>query len=147
MKEITKYQAYNGREFSDPDKCAVYENNCRCADFIISQLHPNPDGSDFFNGGGYLQHDPAKVAMVRSELLALAAKETDHKWITKSINDSTVDPSWAGGIISECCTENLYRAWIRISCIDAASREWGQPYYRQHPEEAQQVCLNQSALA
>lgn len=148
MKAITKFQAYNGTEFTDAEECALYEAKCASADAVIALLPPQPElpGCGFNNGGGYLQHDPVTFKAARRALLELALKEQDHPWLHDSIAKEDTHPSYAYRIISECCTKQLNDAWYRIACTDRFFREWGQPYYRDHPEEAKQVCLNATEL-
>ena len=144
METITKYKAYNGLEFTDKSECLEYEAKCRIADEIISKLaaKPKDDGGNFSNGGGFLQHQKEVVDEVKKLLLIQANKESPHKWLEQTLHDSTVHPSWAGRMIDECCTRQLDIAWIRLSCIDADYREWGQPYYANHPKKGKQICLN-----
>lgn len=136
MQIITKYKAYNGNEFTTEEACLAYEKRCKAADAIIARLPERPDSCDFSNGDGYIQHCPETFRSVRRDLLTLANEECPHQWFTQSLEDENVDPSWAGRMISECCTRQLDRAWGRISCTDGQFREWGQPYFRSHPEEA-----------
>jgi hypothetical protein len=144
MKQITKFRAYNGREFTSADKCLNYEARCKKADKAIARLGkpPHLPGCGFENGEGYLQHKREVFLDVRATLLRLAMQESDHKWLKQSLEDPNVDPSWAGRVIGEGCNEQLDKAWQRISCTDAMFREWGQPYYRTHPTEAKQVQIN-----
>lgn len=137
MKTITKYVAYDGAEFTDAERCQTYENNSHAADAIIAQLSAPPDkGCEFVNGHGYLQHGSEQFYKVRRELLQQALKECDNDWIRQSLADDTVHPSWAYRIIGEACTRQLSRAWSRIMCTDPDLREWGQPYYAAHPDQA-----------
>ncbi len=144
MKTITKYQAYDGSEFTNPIACTTYEQHSRAADAIIAQLPPTPedDGCEFANGGGYIQHDTALVLKVRRELLTQAAKETDHPHIKQSLESTSVHPSWAHRVIDECCTNRLAFAWLRIACIDKDSREWGQCYYAWNPGTGKDIRIN-----
>jgi len=142
METITKYKAFDGKEFTNKDKCTEYEEQSNLALEVISCIHKAPDSCDFANGSGYIQHEHKDVSIVRNELLELAKFYTDHKWIQQSIDDHSVDTSWAGRIIGEYCNESLNKAWNRISCIDNQLREWGQPYYASHPNMGQQVKLN-----
>ncbi len=143
MKQITKFVAYNGTEFTDSDACLDYEARCQRADAVIARLSPKPkiDGCSFENGGGYIQHDPKVWHEVRIALLKLAQKECDHRWISESIDNPSVHPSWAGRILGEGCNKQLQDAWFRITCTDSKCREWGQPYYATHPEDAKQIAI------
>lgn len=144
MKTITKYVAYTGAEFTSETECLAHEAKSKAADAIVAQLVPRPKGSscDFENGSGFIQQESKTFFKVRRELLELAKTETNMEWIQQSIDDPTVHPSWAGRIISESDNTQLARAWYRICCIDKDFREWGQPYYADHPEEATSKKLN-----
>jgi len=146
MQQIAKFKAYTGREFNDADACLDYEARCEKADAVIARLEPKPKalGCDFENGAGFIQHDPKVFAGVRADLLGLAMKESDHKWLKQSIDDPAIYSSWAGRIIGECCNEQLQSAWYRISCTDDLFREWGQPYFARHQDEGKHICLNAS---
>jgi hypothetical protein len=142
MKEVLRYQANDGKLFDTKGKCIDHDDKLTEVSKIISQLEDKPDSCDFSNGSGYIQQYEDVFLKVRKELLELAKKDTDHKWLQQSIDDITVDLSWGGRIIGECCIDALYRAWSRLSCIDKQFREWGQPYYSTHPEEATNKRLN-----
>lgn len=136
METITKYIAYDGREFTSECLCMDYESKCRVADTIVSELGERPDDCDYQNGQGCLQHERDTFLRVRRKLLEQAQIEHPHKWFTQSIENESVHPSWAYRIIDEACTGRLSKAWFRIVCTDGKFREWGQPYLRDHPEEA-----------
>ena len=142
MREVLKYQANDGKLFDSKDSCISHEEKLTQVSDIICQLEPKPDSCDFSNGSGYVQQYEDVFLKVRRELLELAKADTDHKWIQQSIDDRTVDPSWAGRIIGECCIDALYRAWNRFSCIDKDFKEWGQPYFTTHQNEAINKRLN-----
>lgn len=97
MEQIAKFKAYNGREFNSADECLDYEARCKKADAVLARLATPPKlpGCGFENGEGYLQHSPKVFAAVRRDLLKLAMEESDHKWLHQSLNDPTIDPSWA----------------------------------------------------
>ena len=142
MNTITKYQAYDGTEFREPDACLAYETNCRAADDIVSRLPERPEDLDFSNGGGYIQHDPAVWHSVRRDLLIQANKECPLAWFTQSLENTDADPGGAARGIDECCTKRLRDAWHRIWCTDKTYREWGQPYYALNPGKGTQKRLN-----
>ena len=143
MEQITKFKADDGREFYSSNDCLDYENLCNETKKTLLILGEKPEECGFTNGGGYLQHLPESVMTVKRWILEKSKGYTDHKWIQQTLDDMDgIDPSWAGRIIGETCPDPLYRAWNRISCIDSKFREWGQPYYRNNPEEAKQTQLN-----
>lgn len=144
MKKIAKYVADDGSEFTSERKCREYEAHCKRVAQILKPLGPLPNlpACGFANGDGYIQHDEQTFMKARVELLEQAKKFTTHKWIQESI-DKGMDAhsSYAARIIQECTTTALDRAWCRIQCVDRQFREWGQPYYAEHPEKAKQVKL------
>lgn len=138
MKPVTKYEAEDGKVFDSEFDCVAYEKRSARIAEVVSKLQPIPknDGCEFTNGGGYVQQLPAVVVSVRVALLKIAQEASTHKWLQESIDDISADPSWAARIISECDSTPLHKAWLRIMCIDKQFREWGQPFYALHPEQA-----------
>jgi hypothetical protein len=47
-----------------------------------------------------------------------------------------VDPMVADRINDGMRDEPIARAWSRIACIDSLGREWEQPHYGRHPDQA-----------
>lgn len=148
MKTITKYQAFDGREFFDESECYKHEDISNQANEAISKLDKAPDmGCSFSNGMGYIQHEKLCFMLVRENLLEIAKLLTDHKWIQQAIDEGlSVDSSWPGRIIGELANKSLNDAWHRVSCTDDNFREWGQPYYKINPHKAEQVQLNQQGI-
>jgi hypothetical protein len=144
MKAIRKYQAEDGSEFNSEADCIAYEALCAEIDEVMATLPPRPndDGCGFSNGHGYLQHDRVQFIRARTALLHIANRLMPHKWFEQALADETIHASWAGRLISEM-SRPLDRAWSRFMCIDDRLREWGQPYYAAHPEDAPELaCLN-----
>ncbi len=144
MEIITKYKAHDGREFLDSDECAVHEQNCTIALGIANKLPGKPSGCDFSNGSGYIQHTRDNVLNVRNEFLEFVKRYTKDISIIQQTIDKGFDAhsSWAGRIIDECTPNSISKHWYRFMCIDAQFREWGQPYYADNPDKAEQVQLN-----
>lgn len=106
---------------------------------ILVELNPIPKmgGCDWENGHGFVQQDKDAVISVRRQLLTIAARHIEHPWIVQSLENDSVDTSYAGRLISEFkFLTPLYQGWIRISNIDKQYREWGQAYFALHPEES-----------
>ena len=137
MKQITKYLADDGSEHNDACDCLDHESNCKKATAIISQLPERPEGCEYTNGSGYIQHDKVIFQQVKKEFLEFCKKYTNHEWIQQSIDDPNIDPSWPGRILGECLPNSIHRLWHRFSCTDTLDREWGQPYYvNNYPSDA-----------
>lgn len=148
MHTITKYVSNDGYEFSTQEKAEKHELLNRIVDDLLSNFPKLPENSNFSNGIGYIQHYKETFLSIRHMILVLAKSNgADHKWIDQSIDDSTVDASWAGRIIDESCPRPINRAWYRISCVDNQFREWGQIYYKNNPPaHTEQICLNPEKL-
>jgi len=145
METITKYKAFDGREFIDADECAKYEAVSERIINTVAQLGEQPElpGCGFANGDGYLQHEEETFMRVRNGLCEIAYEISPHRWFKETIEKGLeAHESWAGRIISEIGNRSLDKAWHRIACTDSQFREWGQPYYASHPEQAKQVRLN-----
>lgn len=146
MKAITKFVANDGSEHLT--ESAARERELLCAEVaeIVGLLLPRPEasGCDFENGRmGYIQQDPATVSRVRLSLLKLAQRFSDFRWLQEAIDGGDkVHPSYPGRIIDECCPRPVSQAWYRFMCIDNDAREWGQPYYRDHPKDARDHRIN-----
>ena len=143
MEAITKFQANDGTEFYHSENCIKYELLIENVKTIMSKLKPIPDSCDFSNGSGYVQHEKEQLKTAKIALLEISKEYIDHKWIQQSIDDDSVHLSYAGRLISEYSDlRPVYKAWNRLMCVDSQFREWGQPYFATHPEEAKQVCLS-----
>ena len=141
MEIITKFKAIDGKEFNTKNECIDYEILIDKVNKIMSLLpHPIDDDS-FFNGGGYIQHCKANVKLSRINLLNLYGQYIKHPWIQQSIDNDKIDPSLVSRLLSDCNINPFIKSWNRLSCVDAKYREWGQPYFAQHPEEGVQKCL------
>ena len=138
MEKITKFKAIDGREFYEESKCRDYENLISEVEQIMSAFPPLPqnDGCKFVNGGGYIQHSRGTFERAKSELLAVASRYCSHHWLDNTKEDPTVHLSYAARLIGETELRPLENAWNRLMCVDKLYREWGQPYFAEHPEKA-----------
>ena len=143
METITKYKAFDGKEFTDVEHCTEHEANCAEATRIMRLLPERPDSCNFTNGSGFLRHDKKIFLAARKNFCEFAKRYTDHKWLQDTIDRGLeVDASWAGRIIGETAPSSIAKHWHRFMCTDAELREWGQAYYAIHPEKAKQKQLN-----
>lgn len=150
MKTITKYQANDGTEFPNANDCLAHEKLCQLVARVMSKLpaQPENDGCNFANGSGYLQHHPADFWSAYKQLLQLAVGEVvqygNFDVFFKAINDPlAIHISHIERIISECCPKVIIRAFYRFRCTSFQTlREYGQPYYAAHPDDAQDLRLN-----
>jgi len=139
METITKFKAIDGKEFTDKNECIKYESLIERVNNVMSALPKNPDGCDFANGSGFIQHDKQVLRQTQVKILELCKEYIDHKWIQQSIDDITVHPSWVARLLGDYGIRPLENAWNRFQCVDSQGREWGQPYYAANPEKASQV--------
>lgn len=143
MQEITKYKAEDGREFLNKGECEDHEHNCLTAFGIMSALPSRPDGCDFSNGSGYLQHDKDQLLLVRNSFLEFAKRYTTASYIQQTIDKGfDAHASRAGRVLSEALPNSIYKHWYRFETIGEDFREWGQPYYANNPDKATQKQLN-----
>lgn len=142
MKQIIKWQAEDGSEFTDMAECLSYESLCAQVADVMAAFPPKPenDGCSFSNGGGFLQLSEAVVKDVRLKLLDIVATKISHRWVDES-RDMRVDASYVDRLLGDYGIRPLCRAWSRISCIDKQWREWGQPFFANNPGEGTQKML------
>jgi hypothetical protein len=125
-----KYEAEDGRKFSTPEECEQYEVLLYDLDAIMKPFGKHPDKTDFTNGGGYLQHKKSDVERAKKRLI-----------VTGSTYLQLEDPvgfNVLGRYFDDSGVSCLYKAWLRLACMDALYREWGQPYYANHPDKGVQ---------
>ena len=141
MELIIKFKAKDGVEFSNESDCLAYEDQCGDIDAIIAILPEKPDTCDFSNGGGYVQHSMENFMKARNAYLEYVKIYTDHDYIQQTIDKGLdVHPSWVARI-SEFFPGYVAKKWHRFQCVDDQLREWGQPYYANNPEDAEQKRL------
>lgn len=144
---ITKYVADDGSEWTAVEK--AQERDTLLADVAraMKPLGERPDNCGFSSGGGFIQHQTAVVRQVRLALHEVAKgplgwwfkrQREDHGKTDEQI--AMCHPSWPGRMLDGGCAP-LENAYGRLCCIDDLGREWGQPYYATHPDEAKQVCV------
>jgi hypothetical protein len=142
MKEVTKFEANDGKIFESKDKCAEYESMLLQTEIVMSFLKPRPDdkGCSFSNGGGYIQQESDVVCEAMRKIVQISGykfedqKEKDHFLKNPFMYRNGI----IGRVLSDGDNCALYGAWIRFMCIDGLFREWGQPYYASHPESGKQ---------
>lgn len=138
MRVVTRYQANDGTEFHAGDAAARHDALIvECAD-AIAPLGPRFDG--FSGGNGYVQHDLDAFVEAKRALLALLARAYPSHGYDK-LDAKDVHPMSSVGRMASEAGGPLAKAWGRLGCIDAAAREWEQPYYALHPEQGNDVML------
>jgi hypothetical protein len=144
-KAITKYQAEDGSEFVTEAEAQAHDRLCAETADIIKLLHPIPEDCDFSNGGGFVQQIPAVALAVQRGIVKVARRYFNRDEIYDRHFDyaenaeKPVGYTFVGRLINDGCPNVLYGAWHRIMCMDENFREWGQPYFASHPNEAKQI--------
>ena len=120
MEAVTKFKSHDGIVFDTTTQCIDHEKLVGDVNYIMGRLIERPEDIDldYSNGQGYIQQNIEVSASVRIDILELCKKYTNHKWIQQTIDNSSVDSSWAGRIIGELNKPPLQSAWYRFSCID-----------------------------
>ena len=143
MEQIIKYKSADGVEFDDKGKCKSHEDLYYCVCQSMERIPKKPEETSFTNGKGYLQHEKTDVKRCMIEVLKVAQLyfNYDH------MNDVLKDPfACRNGIvvrfISDCCPRFINSAWYRFICISDNYKEYGQPYYASHQDEASKTRLN-----
>lgn len=143
MEIIIKYRAIDGKEFLSEEDCVDHENAIKEISLIMVELVPRPSDISFANGTGYIQHQAGDALRARRKLLEFAAKRVSHHWIQESLDNENIHPSYAARIIGEIGIKKLEKAWNRFKCMTTDFREFGQPYFRDNPEQAKNFRINE----
>ena len=139
MITITKYISNNGIEFTKKQDALDQDLLIELIGKITTPLLPKKKdtGCDFENGYYFIQQDLPTVLVVRRNLLLELQKHSDHKFVSETLADDNIHPSYVGRLLGE----NYYlrpisEAWQRISNTDVLGREWGQTYFVSNPNES-----------
>ncbi|MBK7362633.1 MAG: hypothetical protein IPJ01_10095 [Micavibrio sp.] len=132
MKKITKYEAIDGKVFNTEKECLEYEKIIEKVDVIMKPFDKRPKGTNFTNGGGYLQHDTNEVNKAKKQITELG----------NDIFKCNADFGFIGRYFDDSGYDCLYSAWGRLSNTDSKGREWGQGYFAVNPEKGKQIQLN-----
>lgn len=153
MKAIQKFLADDGTEFATEQDAIKHEDLCLEVRQLMQRLRPVPDGCDFSNGSGFVQQVPADVLSVQAGLARIAMRYFKDDATYRRHFDYTINAlkptgyTFVGRLIDDGCPRPVSRAWHRIMCTSDDFREWGQPYYANHPYKAKQVDLSSSGAA
>ena len=136
MKEITIWQASDGKRFDEKRQCEKHEELCAEIMDLMAHLPPRPTDTAFLYGAGFVAHDPAVAKQVRRSLLFKTARLTTNRRILEGIESDTIQPLFIGVVIGELDMPILDDAWWRFLCMSRDfTKEFGQPYYRDHEDE------------
>jgi hypothetical protein len=146
VKQITKFQADDGTEFRTPNEAMAHDALCVEVAALVAKLHARPDdGCNFSNGHGFIRQDKDAVLAVQRGLVAIARRyfgsdeiyERHFRYSEEA--EKPTGHTFVGRLIDDGCPAPVTRAWQRLMCIGEDFREWGQPYYANHPNEAEQI--------
>lgn len=148
MRPVTQYEASDGSIWHTESDALFRDTLCEKVKKAMTPLGDRPElpHCGFENGDGYYQHAQSEVRRAKENLLALV-KEYGWEWEgLKNAKCPQIDvgADWFARILDGCQQVPLTRAYGRLMCIDNQGREWGQPYFTSHPDEAKQVCLGTS---
>ena len=126
MKAIVKYQALDGVEFDDKDKCCDYENLCQ----EISDLTASwPETK--ITGDGFIQQDMGTVLTVQRAMVAIFErihwKDHHTEWARNA--EVPAGMTLIGRYVDDAGLNPERRVWGRIARLDKKFREYEQPYY------------------
>jgi hypothetical protein len=130
MRSITVYESSDGSRWDIPGDAIARDTLIREVAAALAPLGP-----DLRHRRGYKQHRIEDVRRVRAALLEFLPISVKSR-ITPDIDPMDVDPMFACRIHDGTQGEPIVRAWSRIAFIDNLGREWEQPYYGRHPDQA-----------
>lgn len=138
MKAITLYQAVDGSNWPTPREALQRDALCSHVDEAMKLLRPRPSDVGFSNGDSFVQQEEGPWLAAKQRIVDLAYAVTGDAVFTNIAED--IHPRGLAGRILDDTGGPLAKAWWRFSCIDSQHREWGQPYFVNHPN-AEAVCV------
>lgn len=124
MREVTKYEAFDGKIFNYANECSAYEREMKMVIDILRPLSTAPKTNINFNTGrAFIQHDEYVVERVRRTL-------THRVEVCKKVYIY-----W-----KEIVAEVYDQAFYRLKCIDDIGREWATVEIKKCPSN-QTRCL------
>jgi hypothetical protein len=146
MKPITKYLSEDGSEFKTEATCLKHEKLVAKIKEVMSVIPPAPKDKHckFANGGGYIQHDKAKVEEAINGLMRLCWNDLEKDWekwakVIAEEGAFKYRHSVLVRIMDEGIGGPVNDAFYRFGRFDDQYREWGQPYYALNPDKGTQV--------
>jgi hypothetical protein len=132
MKTITLYQATDGSNWPTEAEALKRDQLCADVDDAMGGLKPRPNGSHFDNGHSFVQQTSEAVMLAKRTLVRLCLQETGHGVFANPAEE--IHPMSVAGRILSDVGGPLNTAWWRFACMDGQHREWGQPYFVNHPD-------------
>lgn len=133
QEQVTEYVASDGARFRDPQQCESYERELSMVQPIMNRL---PKGD--LNAGQYRQHDKEFLLQIKRDLWALVLTRYGKdfpEWLGHDA-DSIHPLSGVGRVMSDIGGP-IAEAWGWLAYFNFdLGREYQQPYYALHPDEA-----------
>lgn len=139
MEIIQKYKAFDGKILDSSAECEEYEKVANEVQVFLSSIVDSKkydDGCKFSNGGGFIQHPTGTYKLIEEKLIELSNK------YFKEGKPFTQFNYYLGRVIDDSNMRCLNKLSYKLMCIDKQEREFGQPYYASHSEQATLVQLN-----
>jgi hypothetical protein len=127
MKESVVYISEDGCKFDNKEECFKYEAAFNKLKELFKKLPKHPENCDFTNGHGYIQHDADTFEKVKNTFYKMAcAYHSDMKYEMDN---------YAFWCILSDSSSPFYGYGQRFLNTDIKYREYGQPYFKLHPEK------------
>jgi len=141
MQLIAKYQAKDGREFSDESSCAKHEQLLDKVEYILDRYLGRKQHPSVESNKGYFQHEASSVKAAWKETIELARPLfKSFNWANASSEE--IHPMGVIGRIIDDSNSPIGKLHYRFMCIDDKYREWQQPYFAINPDKCPQVKIN-----
>jgi hypothetical protein len=134
MKQVTKFQAEDGRLFDDEAECLSHEEQVIAVKALIEMVHPK--GIDIDNGKGYIQLTPETQQRLLNGYVALVDRHQPELSVKVRENPR----GFIGRILGDSSSP-LMHLYYTYCLIDKEGRLWDQPYFANNPERGTQVCV------
>ena len=138
MKEISRYEANDGTVFSEKNECTKHEHMIADINNLLLDLpkRPKDDSCKFANGHGYIQHEKKNFLDFEKKFYKMACEY--HKELNKYPMNS-----YGFWRFLDDTGSPFYRAGQRILCTNKNTyREYGQPFFAGHPDQAENFQIN-----
>lgn len=134
------YESTDGKKYDNEAQCRLRDKLVEVRNGIIAKLAPLPSGVDFANGEGFIQYDIDYINNIKLELLRAIERDTESDGTKKLVREQRLN-LYQFGLLGRYLDDGdsiFYSLYSRLfGNIDEQGREWGQGYYRLHPEMAQ----------
>ncbi len=128
MKQITKYQAVDGSEWTVKDDAEKRDALCEKVARVMSTLEDPPQGVK--DGKGWFQHSLEAVNQAKDAIMEICRQEgfAEHFPAFNNPGRDCHPLSVIGRILNDYGGP-LDKAWARFARIDGQGREHQQPFY------------------